>query len=158
MTRYDSLNIVDEQSLNNSFSNAINNINNKANPNLNYKNFNYKQSLIKLFNNKKNIINANNQYENFLKNKSNYQKNNLWISFPMNYNDVYFSWWGFSDYFYLYLSSSVTHEITRFINSAGYTAILKILEKYDFFIKWAISVFQFWIGVIHFFLIFLITK
>lgn len=115
--RYDSLNLVDEKTLNDAFSNTIKNINAKANvkTNINFegKSYNYKDSLIKFFSNKQNLMNTNNQYEQFLNQSNNYQKNKLGISFPMNYNGLYFPWWGFGNYFYWYMSSDVYQKFYK---------------------------------------------
>jgi len=111
MTRYDSLNLVNEKSLNNAINSTIKNINKKCKNDINWtvngKNYNYKNELLKVFSNKENLLTTNNQYEQFLSQNNNYQKNNLGLSFPMNYDGVYFPWWGFGDYFYWYMSSAI---------------------------------------------------
>ncbi|WJG71372.1 hypothetical protein [Spiroplasma ixodetis] len=119
MQRYDSLNLVDNQDLNDAIHSTINNINNKCKKDINYtvngKNYNYKDQLLKIFSNKDNLLKTNNQYEQYLIQSNNYQKNKLGISFPMNYNGVYFPWWGFGDYFYWYMSSNTVKKIQQYL-------------------------------------------
>lgn len=119
MTRYDSLNLVNEKSLNNAINSTIKNINKKCKNDINWtvngKNYNYKNELLKVFSNKENLLTTNNQYEQFLSKNNNYQKNNLGLSFPMNYDGVYFPWWGFGDYFYWYMSSDTVKKVQQYL-------------------------------------------
>ncbi|MBP1527281.1 MAG: hypothetical protein H9Q66_05105 [Spiroplasma ixodetis] len=119
MTRYDSLNLVNEKSLNNAINSTIKNINKKCKNDINWtvngKNYNYKNELLKVFSNKENLLTTNNQYEQFLSQNNNYQKNNLGLSFPMNYDGVYFPWWGLGDYFYWYMSSDTVKKIQQYL-------------------------------------------
>ncbi|WP_342257773.1 hypothetical protein [Spiroplasma endosymbiont of Nomada ruficornis] len=119
MQRYDSLNLVDTQNLNSAINITIKNINDKCKKDINYtvneKNYNYKYELLKIFSNTDNLLKTNNQYEQYLNQSNNCQKNKLGISFPMNYNGVYFPWWGFGDYFYWYMSSNTVKKIQQYL-------------------------------------------
>lgn len=118
MTRYDSLNLVDEKTLNDGISKTTKKINDNCkdiNLPINGKNVNYKDELLNIFSNKENLLKTNNQYEQFLNKNSNYQKDKLGISFPMNYDGVYFPWWGFGDYFYWYMSSDTVKKIQQYL-------------------------------------------
>lgn len=133
--RYDSLNLVNKNILNNSINNAIQNINTNSkeiNLTIDGKNYNYKDEILKIFSNKKSLLKTNNQYEQFLNQNNNYQKNQLGMSFPMNYDGVYFPWWGLGDYFYWYMSSNTVKKIQQFLGwsePVAATAIMSILTS-----------------------------
>lgn len=130
LQRYDSLNLVDTQNLNSALNSTIKNINDRCKKDINYtvneKNYNYKDELLKIFSNKDNFLKTNNQYEQYLNKSNNCQKNKLGISFPMNYNGLYFPWWGFGDYFYWYMSSDTVKKIQQYLGYGQASFVLAV--------------------------------
>lgn len=130
--RYDSLSLVNPTDL----ANAISQTTAKINSTPDYSQtvdgvtYDYHDLLLQVLD-QQSLVKESNKYDNFLAKKS----NNISSIYPSNYTGVYFPWWGFGDYFYLYLSSKnvkAIDQIMKVLPETTIPAIIAVLKYFEF--------------------------